>query len=187
MEKATFIIVAICFLGIELTLLFYKPNTILAIAFIVTFLGLLAFYLFQYGELTSFSFGALSAEAKFVREKVKEVKEDSEAIKQLRAETQEYKESIEKILIDLEKAKAEIEKHKSDLVSLERGIVEITYLQHAGRNIFPNPYSQRIIDKINEILVIAVPEPSERDVFVKELQQYKPEIKSRREKDKSKK
>ena len=139
-QKGIFIIIALFFLLIELGLLYLNPNAVYGAIFIVTFLGFLGYYLFQYSGLTSFSVGALSANAKFVKEKAKEVQEDSESIKQLRNETQGYKENTEQILKGLEETKGEIEKYKTDLMSLEAKIIEITYLQNEGRNIFPNPY-----------------------------------------------
>lgn len=59
-----------------------------------------------------------------------------------------------------------------DLSALQIGVIEIAYLQYEGRNIFPNPYHERIVQKINQLLVIAIPDPTERGKLVNELQTY---------------
>jgi len=179
MEKAIFLIIALAVLGVEITLIYNKPSIVLGAIFFVSLVGFVAFYLFQYGGLQIFSVEALSAKAKFIKEKAQEAKEDSEAIKELKRKNQEFTESIEKILNDLEKSQIEIDKYKSELTALrdelvhvKMGLVEINYLQYTGRNRFPNPYHERIMAKLSDLLVIAVPDPSQRAVFVQELQQY---------------
>ncbi len=163
-------------MGVEFTLIYHKPNVVFGTIFIVSILGFLAFYLFQYGGLQSFSLEALSTKAKFIKQKAQEIKEDSKVIKELRKKNQEFTESIERILNDLEKSQVEINKYKSELVVLrdelvrvKMGFVEINYLQYAGRNIFPNPFHERIMNKLNELLEIAVPDPQRRAVFAQEL------------------
>ena len=113
------------------------------------------------------------------RKLLTDLSENNKLIRELKRKNQEFTESIEKILNDLEKSQIEIDKYKSELTTLRDelvhikiGIVEINYLQYSGRNLFPNPYHERIMAKLNDLLVIAVPDSSQRAVFVQELQQY---------------
>jgi len=62
----------------------------------------------------------------------------------------------------------------SDLIKLEQGLVEIQYLTYKGRNSFPNPYHERIMAKLNELLIIAIPNLDERAQFVRELEKFQP-------------
>jgi peptidoglycan hydrolase CwlO-like protein len=172
MEKLIFLFIAVVFLGVELFLVYRRPKIILGTLFVVSFLGFLAFYLFQFGPLQSFTVEGFAAKANFVKQKMEEVKQDSKAIKEL-------KNNIEVILNELEETQREINRYKDklitvqgELVDLERGIVEITYLQYAGRNRFPNPYHERILEKLNELLRIGVPDPNQRASFVQELKEY---------------
>ncbi len=99
----------------------------------------------------------------------------------LKTQSDAHAKEIEKILFSLRQTQKQIEQAKqhifgleSDLAKLERGIVEIQYFQHKGRNKFPNPYHDRIMQRLNQLLTIAVPDPAERAQFVKEIQEYHP-------------
>ncbi len=101
--------------------------------------------------------------------------------KKLKVQSNENAENIESILNSVRQSKTEIENVKgelfglnSDLAKLERGLVEIQYFTYKGRNSFPNPYHEKIIQKLNELLIIAIPDPAERDQFAKEIQSYQP-------------
>ncbi len=118
-------------------------------------------------------------EAKFIKEKAIEVKEDSQTINEFRNVSEKTAKEIEQILTRLKLSEEKIEKVKSNIFGIEgdfakvkKGLVEIEYLQYAGRNSFPNPYHDRIIAKLNELLVIAIPNEQERNVYVKELSAY---------------
>jgi siderophore synthetase component len=63
---------------------------------------------------------------------------------------------------------------KSDLVKVERGLVEIQYFTYKGRNQFPNPFHDRIMKQLNELLAIAMPDPAERAQFVRDIEGYTP-------------
>jgi len=118
----------------------------------------------------------------------KEIASQIEDLKSLAIDTQKLKvqsnenaEKIEDILNSVRQSKKEIENVKielfglnSDLAKLERGLVEIQYFTYKGRNIFPNPYHEKIMQKLNELLIIAIPDPAERAQFVKEIQSYQP-------------
>ena len=101
--------------------------------------------------------------------------------RQLKSQSDDHAKQIEAILASVQSAQQEIAKVKgtlfglnSDLVKLERGLVEIQYFTYTGRNRFPNPYHDRIMKTLNELLVIAIPNPTERASVVKELQSYQP-------------
>jgi len=117
-----------------------------------------------------------------------EIASQIEDLKSLASDTQKLKvqsndnaEKIEAILNSVRQSKKEIENVKSelfglnsDLAKLERGLVEIQYFTYKGRNSFPNPYHEKIMQKLNELLIIAIPESTERAQFVKEIQSYQP-------------
>jgi hypothetical protein len=63
---------------------------------------------------------------------------------------------------------------QSDLLKVERGLVEIQYFTYKGRNQFPNPYHDRIMRQLNELLVIAIPDPAERGKFVHDIEGFTP-------------
>ena len=101
--------------------------------------------------------------------------------RQLKSQSDTNAKQIEAILSSVRSTQQEIDKVKgdlfglqSDLVKLERGIVEIQYFTHKGRNQFPNPYHDRIIKTLNELLVIAIPNAAERAAVVNEIQNYQP-------------
>jgi hypothetical protein len=61
---------------------------------------------------------------------------------------------------------------ESSLAKVERGLVEISFLTYSGRNVSPNPYHERIIQRLNDLAAIALPDPAERRVFIQELEGY---------------
>ena len=99
----------------------------------------------------------------------------------LKSHSDAHAKQIEAILASVRSTQQEVNKVKgtllglnSDLVKLEPGLVEIPYFTYTARNQFPNPYHDRIMKTLNELLVIAVPNPTERATVVKELQGYQP-------------
>ena len=102
-------------------------------------------------------------------------------IETLKGKSNENADNIAEILSSVRKSQKEIDEVKtglfglsSDLTKLERGLVEIQYYTYKGRNIFPNPYHERIMQKLNELLIIAVPDPAERAQVIKEIENYSP-------------
>jgi len=76
---------------------------------------------------------------------------------------------------EIDKVQKEIYGLHSNLVKIERGIIEIQYYTYLSRGRFgKNPYQDRIEQKMNELLRIAIPNPQERSKFVEELKAYKP-------------
>jgi hypothetical protein len=82
--------------------------------------------------------------------------------------------SVRKSQLEVDQIKAAVVGIHSNLIKLERGLVEIQYFSYIGRNKFPNPYHKKIMQTLNELLVIAVPDPGERAMFIKELEGYQP-------------
>jgi hypothetical protein len=80
--------------------------------------------------------------------------------------------SVQESQKQAEQITAELSGLHSDVVKVERGLVEIEYFTYKGRNIFPNPYHDKIMAKLNELLEIAVPDQQERGQFAKELEAY---------------
>lgn len=85
--------------------------------------------------------------------------------------------------VNLQKLQADLDsqlRNSKDLVGqiqhnvaeVEKGVLEIEFLQYAGRNVFPNPYHNRIMNSMNSVLVIAIPDSTERGKFVKDLEAY---------------
>lgn len=184
MEKVVFLIIYLTLISVLLVLAYVtqkaqKVMLMFGTIFVIIVLTGAAFYLFQFGSLSSFTIKALSAEASFVKEKVKEVKEDAETINALRQAIESQAKDLTKVVEGVKKSESDISqvRHRvvgieSDLVKLERGLVEIQYLTYAGRNIFPNPYHERIMRRLNDLLIIAIPDPKQRGIFVKELEGY---------------
>jgi hypothetical protein len=184
MEKVLFLVIYLILISVLLVLAYVTQKTQKAMLmfgtiFLATVLIGAAFYLFQFGSLSSFTIKAMLAEASFVKEKVKEVKEDAETINALRQAIESQAKDLTKVVNSVKKSESDISlvRHhvvgiESDLVKLERGLVEIQYLTYAGRNIFPNPYHERIMQRLNDLLIIAVPDPQQRGKFVKDLEGY---------------
>lgn len=184
MEKVGFLIIYLTLISVLLVLAYVtqkaqKAMPMFGTIFVVIVLIGAAFYLFQFGPLSSFTIKAMSAEASFVKGKVKEVKEDAETINALRQAIESQARGLTKVVDSVKKSESDISKVRnrvvgieSDLVKLERGLVEIQYLTYAGRNVFPNPYHERIMQRLNDLLIIAIPDPQQRGIFVKDLEGY---------------
>ena len=184
MELIVFLIIFIALIVVILTLLFKTRANIFGILFLGVLLIGSAFYLFQYGALSKFTFKMLSTEASFVKEKVKEVKQDAAIVDNLRKSIQEQANEIQSLVENVKKSEKDILDVRDraigiegDLIKVKKGIVEIQYLTYAGRNKFPNPYHDRIMQQLNELLIIALPDPKQREIFVQELQEYSEKLK----------
>lgn len=71
--------------------------------------------------------------------------------------------------LELKDAKQTVDGLKQNLAQTEKYVIEIEYLQYAGRNQFPNPYHQKIMDTLNNIVIASIPNLSERNQFIQEL------------------
>ncbi len=58
---------------------------------------------------------------------------------------------------------------QSDMIQMQKCTIKIQYFTEKGRNTFPNPYTQNILDALNEMISIAIPDPVERGKFINEL------------------
>ncbi len=88
------------------------------------------------------------------------------------AQTKVLLDQVQESKGEIETAKQQITGLRSDFALVEKGIVEIQFLVYAGHNIFPNPYHDKIIAKLNELAAIAVPDPVQRAQYIAELQEY---------------
>jgi len=147
--------------------------------FVAVLIIAVAFYLFQYGQLSEFSFKAFTTEARLIKQKVQEAQQDVDELEKLKTEAETTAEEVQRIATDIRATEETIEAVKTRLFGLEgdlgqvkRGLVEIEYLMYAGRNQFPNPYHDRILQKLNELLIIAIPDNNQRAEFIQELQQF---------------
>lgn len=114
-----------------------------------------------------------------INSQLEEIRNIVASIEGLKAKSNSNAEQISKILSSVRNSQQEIEKFQkailglhSDLIKLERGIVEIQYFTYKGRGKFPSPYHEQIMKKLNELLAIAVPNPQERAKFIKDLEAY---------------
>ncbi|MFH1905360.1 MAG: hypothetical protein ABIK53_07570 [bacterium] len=178
-EQIIFLIFAVIMLSILLWQVCKKENLTYKLLFFFTLIILSAVYLFQFGELGSFIFSSKWADVKFIKEKKEEARQDAEIINTLRRSIESQAKELSKAVQSVKKSENDIDQVKNsvigiegDLVKLERGLVEIQYLTYIGRNVFPNPYHERIMDRLNELLIIAIPDTKQRAIVVKELEEY---------------
>jgi len=134
MREIVFLILAAGILATLIWLSYKSPKARFPTMAVVFFFGLLAFYLFQYGNLSSFSIKGLSAEASFIAEKRQEVQQDAAAIGTIKTQ-------VEGLLADSRASHEEIEKTKTEVLAIKKELVETTALaspptlQLAGREI----------------------------------------------------
>jgi len=125
MDKIVFLIIYVSFLVGILILVYRTRAIILGILFIVVLLTGPAFYLFQYGALSSFTLKAFFTEASFVKEKAKEVKQDAETIDNIKKSVKKQANDIKQSEQDITDVRDNVFGIESDLVKVKRGIVEI--------------------------------------------------------------
>ncbi len=82
---------------------------------------------------------------------------------------QQAKESVDEI----ENTKTKIFGVESDLARIQKSLVAIEYYRVKGRTQIPNPYDKKILEIVDEILIIVEPNPEKRAKFIKELESYK--------------
>lgn len=82
---------------------------------------------------------------------------------------QEILAGLQKVLNDSQQTRDRIVGLQSDIVRMQKCAAKIQYYAMKGRNTFPNPYQKEMIDALNEMIAIALPDPSERGQFVKDL------------------
>jgi hypothetical protein len=121
MEKLLFLAAAIIVLASLICMSYKSSKKRFPTMFIVSLLVFGAFYLFQYGSLSSFTLKALSAEASFIREKKEEVAQDAESVAKMKIQ-------IENLLVDSQKSQQQIEKATSQILALKSDVGRVTSL-----------------------------------------------------------
>lgn len=117
-----------------------------------------------------------------INSQIEEIRSIVASIGSLKAQSDSNAEQIEEVLFSARRSEEEIKQVQkavlglhSDLVKIERGIIEIQYFTYLSRGRFGNnPYQERIEQKMNELLAIAIPDRQERSKFVEELKAYQP-------------
>jgi septal ring factor EnvC (AmiA/AmiB activator) len=96
--------------------------------------------------------------------------------KALEQQSQAHEKRIQEVLAALQKALAESQTTRDKIVGLQSDIVKmqkcaarIQYYALKGRNTFPNPYQKEMVDALNDMISIALPDPSERSKFIIEI------------------
>ncbi len=96
--------------------------------------------------------------------------------KALEQQSQAHERRIQEVLTALQKALEESQTTRdkivglqSDIVRMEKCVARIQYFALKGRNQFPNPYKEEMIGALNEMLAIAIPDPTERSKFITEI------------------
>ena len=96
------------------------------------------------------------------------------AIQELKAESQKSEQGIQTVLENLqdslEQSRNQLSTVKSDIVEMQKHLATIQYYQIKGANTFPNPYGKEMLDALNKLVTIAIPNPVERNKFITELQ-----------------
>lgn len=87
--------------------------------YVVSLFALIAFYLFQYGNLATFDMNALSAQARFVREKRDEVVQDATAVTDIRR-------TLDRLLNDIRQSQFAVENAKGRIAQQEGQLSNLT-------------------------------------------------------------
>ena len=120
-REAIFLGFSTILLGVLLYMSYKSNQKRFPAMFCTALLSLLAFYLFQYGNLGSFRLKALSAEANFIRQTKQEVQQDA-------SEVSSMKLKLEGLLAASEASHKEIEEAKVRILTLEKGLAETSRL-----------------------------------------------------------
>ena len=96
---------------------------------------------------------------------------------QLEAQSRKHEQSMQAVLAGLQQslaqsqnAQAMLTSVRTDIVEMQKCLATIQYYQIKGANIFPNPYHKEMLDALNKLVAIAIPNPLERSKFITELQ-----------------
>lgn len=96
------------------------------------------------------------------------------AIQELKVESQKSEQEIQTVLKGLEyslkQSRSQLSTIKSDNVEMQKYVSIIQYYQIEGANRFPNPYIKEMLDALNKLVVIAIPNSVERNKFIAEIQ-----------------
>jgi hypothetical protein len=96
--------------------------------------------------------------------------------KELELESQAHGKAIQAVLAGFRKALEDSQTTRdrivglqSDIVRMQKCAMRIQFYSLKGRNVFPNPYQKEMIEALNEMLAIAIPDPVERSKFIAEI------------------
>lgn len=94
-------------------------------------------------------------------------------IQELKTESQKHEQGIQTVLgglqHSLKQSQNQLSTVKSDIVEMQKHLATIQYYQIQGTNKFPNPYTKEMMAALNKLVVIAIPNPVERNKFITEL------------------
>src|SRR2546430_2396582 len=121
-ERIIFSTIATGIIAILIAITYQTRSKLFGVILIAVTCVLLAFYLFQFGNLGSFSMKALSAEASFIKEKKEEVRESVEEINQIQAKIQTHASAIEGVASRLQTTEKEVEDSKNRILAMEKQI-----------------------------------------------------------------
>ena len=77
--------------------------------------------------------------------------------------------SLRNTLDESQKMRNKIVGLQSDIVRMQKCVARIQYFALKGRNQFPNPFQKEMVEALNEMVSIAIPNPNERGNFINEL------------------
>ena len=96
--------------------------------------------------------------------------------KALEQQSQAHEKRMEDVLTTLQRALDESQTTRDKIVGLQSDIVrmqkcaaKIQYYALKGRHVFPNPYQKEMVEALNDMLSIAIPDPAERSKFITEI------------------
>ncbi len=97
--------------------------------------------------------------------------------RELEAQSRKHEQSIQVVLQGLQESLKQGEetnkglaRMKIDIVEMQKCVARIRYYEMIGRNTIPNPYGREMLESLNKLIAIAIPDPVERSKFVTELQ-----------------
>jgi hypothetical protein len=108
MDQLIFMFFAVVLLGALIGLTYRTKSTMFGTMFGLSLLVLLAFYLLQWGHLGEFEVGALSAQAKFIKEKKQAVEADAGDIAALKRQSEQRSQEAAQILSRLRETEQEV-------------------------------------------------------------------------------
>lgn len=152
-------------------IVYIKPEKWLVIYILIAITGftVILIFRFSYFEVVNIDLPAAKAEFKTFRQ-------DLEEIRNLKNSLEAEKEKL-LILND------DVEKEKKKLEHIQVTVAEIAYMQQISKGYFgKNPLGERIVDKINELLKLAIADKSLRAKKVAELRSLKKELKKNKPK-----
>jgi len=97
--------------------------------------------------------------------------------REVAAESQKYQQSMRAVsqalqhsLEETENIRNQLTSFKSEIVQMQKQVATIQFYQIKGRFSVPNPYEKEMLNALNKLVAIAIPDPAERSKFITELQ-----------------